>query len=266
MAATTKTAIEEVAMGQLFLQAQRQIVSRAAAGKKPVSKMYLVDEGVMEEHADQSFVASLQTEDGLKKVHGHVGDVQSIGQMTSWKASVERIKSAIRHTATSLPADRAISEIGKVWEQVDGITQLAEARTRICLGMLPPPALTALPDNLVNQIEELRNGSEDLGPSHAFARDSAEKLLRACISIGEENDAEVQVFKAPLGHVAVEWQLNNKVIQWEVQPAKLPWPGVTVRVLVLEQTNAGIPIPHARVFHNAFDVIQHFQQESHGAK
>ena len=119
------------------------------------------------------------------------------------------------------------------------------------LAKLSAPDVAKRPRWLAEQLETLRHDEPDLAASHPLAIESADLLVRACLAATQAS-LTVTLEKAPLGHVIVDWKMESGSLQWEVQAARIPWPGVEVNALVfrdaMEEARA-----HTRVFHTAFE-------------
>jgi hypothetical protein len=143
----------------------------------------------------------------------------------------------------------------------DKTRQLAEARTRFCLGKLTEPSLAPRPAWLAEQIPDLHKSEEDLAASHPLAIYAVDKLIRACM-LASQTALEATVQKGPLGNVLVDWNVATHSLQWEVEAARIPWPGVKVNALVV-QNSGKTPRAHTRILHTAFEVIEHFIEQLH---
>jgi len=170
---------------------------------------------------------------------------------TAW---CERIASHIRCAHKHLDAASAFDAISKIWERVDRVGDLAAARSRLLLGRIEAPSLATGP---VDGLDELSSADSSLAASVPSAIFATEKLIRA-VRAAIPQLPDVEICKAPMGHVFVNWKVAPNVIQWEILPSPLPWPGVTVRAVVSNASKAaGI---QSRIFHNGADVIDHLKQ------
>ncbi|MCH7988630.1 MAG: hypothetical protein IID46_05685 [Planctomycetes bacterium] len=168
---------------------------------------------------------------------------------------------AIRAAHQHLSPEDAVETIGTIWESLEKTGQLAEARTRICLGKLKEPQLAERPAWLAEQLQDLSQADEDLAPSHPLAIEAADRVIRACLHLSTA-EIEAKVQKAPLGNVLVGWDVEPHSLQWEVEAARLPWPGVKINALVVDNSGDK-PQAHTRIFHTAFEVIGHFSEQLH---
>jgi hypothetical protein len=175
------------------------------------------------------------------------------------KAACDELAQAIRDAHENLAPADAVKAITSIWESLDKTAQLAEARMRLCLPKLPTPELADRPDWIERQLPALKVGDEDLAASHPLAVEAADLLIRACLQAsGASIEADIE--KGPLGNVIVDWNVEPHALQWEVEAARLPWPGVKVNALVMDNS-AAKPQGHTRIFHTAFEVIDHFKEQ-----
>ena len=165
------------------------------------------------------------------------------------------IKEAYGHSDTNV----ALEVISCVWEKVDRVAQLAEARTRLLIGKIDAPPRGEVPDWLASQISFLSEAS-NIGPTaNRQAIESVENLVCACL-MNQNCNFTAQIAPTPLGHVFVDWDMAPRVLQWEVIPTPLPWPGCRVNVVSMDNS-VSKPKIQSRIFHNAFQVIRHFHEQ-----
>ena len=165
------------------------------------------------------------------------------------------IKEAYGHSDTNV----ALEAISCVWEKVDRVAQLAEARTRLLIGKIDTPPRGEAPDWLASQISCLSEAS-NIGPTaNRQAIESVENLVCACL-MKQDRNFTAQIAPTPLGHVFVDWDMAPRVLQWEVIPTPLPWPGCRVNVVSMDNS-VSKPKIQSRIFHNAFQVIRHFHEQ-----
>ena len=187
-------------------------------------------------------------------------DLQS-GIIQRSSAACEQAAYAIRSAHQHLSAKEALKTIGTIWESLEKTGQLAEARTRFCLPKLPELQLADSPAWLTEQLGVLSQPDDDLAASHPLTIEATERLICACIQ-SSKTDAKADVQKVPLGNVLVDWNVEPNSLHWEVEAARLPWPGVKVNAMVVDNSGDK-PQTHTRIFHTAFEVIEHFNEQLH---
>lgn len=171
----------------------------------------------------------------------------------------DRISTQIRKAYDHLVPHEALNAISRIWENLDRTSQLAEARSRLVLGKLEFPQTVESPQWLSDQLGELSVSDSELAAANPLAVDAGQMLIRACL-FGVTESVTAEVRRAPMGNVFVDWDVAPNVLQWEVVPAALPWPGLKVNVVAMNTSKAK-PEIQSRIFHNAFDAIEYFQQQ-----
>lgn len=167
----------------------------------------------------------------------------------------DRIAHHIRCAYDHLNPSFALTVISSIWERVDRLSDLAAARSRLLHGRVNAPELSSDIDDLGFLATTDENGCA----ANISAIDATSKMLRASRSALHGQLPAVEISKAPMGHVFVNWNAWPLVIQWEVLPSPFSWPGVTVRVVSTNPANAGTI--QSRIFHNGADVVEHLRQQ-----
>ena len=168
------------------------------------------------------------------------------------------ISRQIRNAYDHLAPSEALNAISRIWENLDRTSNLAEARSRLVLGKLEIPPMVESPQWLLDQLADLSVSDAELAAANPLAIDAAQRLVRSCL-FGVSEPITANVCRAPMGHVFVDWDVAPNVLQWEVVPAPLPWPGLKVNVVAMNTSKAK-PEIQSRIFHNAFDAIEQFHR------
>lgn len=163
----------------------------------------------------------------------------------------------------------ALFGISRLWSRLDKSYDLTEARTRILLGKVTPPEQWGqIPPWLTEQLPDLATSDEGSAPSHPIAIMTAVRLVQACLNKADvaavidpetDSDHQAEVYKGPMGRVIVDWTLPRGRLQWMVEAADLPWPGVKVHVMSRVGVGPGAP-RHTRTVHNAFEIVEQFRE------
>ena len=175
------------------------------------------------------------------------------------KADCDDISTRIKQAHDYCDTSVAIEAISYIWENVDRVAQLAEARSRLLLGKIVPPRLCSAPTWLEEQVAILSESLNGHSSMNSQAIESVKNLICACL-IEESGQITAQIVPAPLGHVFVDWDLSPTILQWEVAPTHLPWPGCRVNVVSINNSMSKSKI-QSRIFHNSFQVIRHFHEQ-----
>ncbi len=170
------------------------------------------------------------------------------------------LRDSIRAAFDDLKPADALRHIAVIWEGLDSVTDLAQARTRLLLNKVAPPKLADVPEWLTLQLKELKRTppEADETPPLPAVLNTAEKLVRACLAVPEAKNLHATLSPGPLGRVIVDWEVNWGRLQWFVEATELAWPGVKVHVL--RRCGSGHTAQReTRMFHNAFDVVAHLR-------
>ncbi len=248
----TRAYFEEVAEGRSTLARAKKSATESA------SRMLGIQGGVGEFHNTGRFEAAVQTDEGPKRLSGHVGcDLQS-GPIDRWKSAANDLEEALRRASDNLAPADALAAISRIRDELDRLSELAAARAHLATGTLRTPELAELPKWFEQSLSDLADTEEpDAAPSRA-AVDSAELLVRALRARTRDNVEYKGILDVgPLGRLIIDWSVPTGRLQWMVEAVDLPWP--TVKVYRLARGCVGSEEPRAtktRILHNAFDATE----------
>lgn len=203
-----------------------------------------------ERHFVHSLVASIRE---VTPVWGIPVDTQ---HEMARRDSYDTIAHAIRQASDSPEPRDAIAQIDSIWERIEDVSAVAEARMRLLLKKVDPPAVSSQPEWLRHGIEELRRDLREAGPQYNAAIESASRLICSVCSaleVASSTIAQADLSASLFGGIEVEWKAERDLM-WIVWPPRLSWPGVHVRVY--SRTGDGAKL-NANTFHQAFGVVDY---------
>jgi hypothetical protein len=154
----------------------------------------------------------------------------------------------------ALNAAGSITEIDKIWCQLEDLVSSAESHFRVSLNE-SGPTLAEASDWLTLQVKELRaNSVGGAHPPHPSALQSAERLVRAVLHDLGTSELRAEIVPASLGRVLVRWTGETE-LQWMVGAVALPWPGTRVRTYFSRDPDS-LRL-NATTFHLANDAVSH---------
>tara|TARA_R100000656_G_scaffold104176_3_gene76352 strand:+ start:17293 stop:18012 length:720 start_codon:yes stop_codon:yes gene_type:complete len=159
-------------------------------------------------------------------------------------------KQRIMRAAKEQSPREAIRTLGKCWSDLDAISTMAEAQTRIVLRKMEDPELAPIPPGLAGAWLH----------SSLYAVDNTAKLaVRAALhALGDlgERKLSVQICRMAGGKAEVEWwdvRESELVSSWIFYPSELRWPGLRAKVYSPSEPGSFRLI--SKRFYNAFDLI-----------
>lgn len=146
---------------------------------------------------------------------------------------LETIREEIRWRFENEDKKQGLRDIAALWEKLEGVTGLAEARSRI---LLPhsPVELVPSPDWLTTKLLATQyypreeEPEHSLPPPHTRTLQNADRIIRFVLPdfpLGLEPRID-RWFK---GSIEVEWVLNDRSISWLIYPSNLGFPGCDIR-------------------------------------
>ncbi|WP_437636563.1 hypothetical protein [Sorangium sp. So ce854] len=245
-AVTTRTVVREKTLLPRAAFRDKALPDRFRASvHKEVLRDWLDEEH--ERHFTHSLIAPMRE---ARPVWGIPVDPQ---HEVTRRDSYDTIAHAIRQASDSPEPHDAIAQIDSIWERVEDVSAVAEARMRLLLKKVAPPALSSQPAWLRDGIEELRRDLGGTGPQYNSAIESASRLICSVLEVAGSTTAQAVLSASLFGGVEVEWR-TARDLMWIVWPPRLNWPGVHVRVYSRPGDGAKLI---ANTFHQAFGVINY---------
>lgn len=165
-------------------------------------------------------------------------------RMVTFHPLLEALSEEIKNAYEGPDPYEGARKVDELWNEIDKVEALAEARTRILLKRFPDPLMVeSLPwvDEILLRIAPPTSLSKQVS-----------NLLRATFAAvgGDDGRWRPMIQAAPLGAIEVDWGVR---VSWIVRPVALPWPGCHVRVYCGNEENLRLT---ARTYHLAHVAVE----------
>ena len=147
---------------------------------------------------------------------------------------LEKIKEEIRQLYQHSPSAESIKEIESVWNDLEEVCYLAEAKMRLLIKRQPPVILAPEPDNFRSIHNSLTRNTDDISACPSCVADDTISLVRVLIGKYPEIDANIiRISKFGFGTAEVSF---GKGFLWLIQRSYISFPGIRARVMYSNNT------------------------------
>jgi hypothetical protein len=145
--------------------------------------------------------------------------------------NVDELKGRIRLLYKELPPEEAVEEICLLWNRLDEVARMAEARVSALLKKIPLPEVPTLGNQdhsrILEKLSDIK-AAELNNPLHPVLIESAERLLMLVSAIRNNLD-DCRVERWSKGRLIIEFGSENRTdIQWILSSPDMAWPGVNI--------------------------------------